>query len=601
MPAEDVIARLSVDGEPQFTQAMDRARGATTSAGAATAETGEQSRKGAGGLVKAAAAAAVVYKGFQGLKGAVNMTQQLAKDTAGFSRASGLSNKESQAWVVTAQQRGIETKQLQVGMATLGRNLGALGGSTKASSKMFDQLGLSQDRLLKMPMSERMSTISDAFAKMPDGAEKAALAQRVFGRAGQQLLPILNEGGAAMTDQLDAANNLVPELGSSGKAALDLAKQQRSLKMSMTGVQVAVGSALIPILAKLSKIVTPIITRFSALLAKSPALTTAVLALAGAFVAMMIVNKLNAVITAFRNVTLVQAAASKIAAAAQWLWNAALTANPIGLVVLAIVALVAGLVVAYAKVGWFRDAVNGAFRAIANVVGAVVGFIKRNWKLLAIILLAPISAPLAAAGVAFYLLRDKVGAVVSAIKNAFTSAANWVGDRVKQIVGFVTGIPGHIARVGSNMFKPIKDSITSAANWVRDKVQSIIGLVTKVVNEIKSIPSKVGGAISDAASSVGSLPGRALDAINPFATGGLIAAQTGLTARRRSTALVGERGPELATFPAGTRITPLPPPQLAASQLMGGGGRPMVAQVFLDRRMIAEAMASHTADQQAAR
>jgi hypothetical protein len=601
MPEEDVVARLRAEIDDSFTRVMGQAEQSTSQVGEASQQAGAGAKKGAGGLLKAAAAAAVLYKGYGALKGAINTTTTLAKDTAGFARASGLSTKESQAWVVIAQQRGIATKQLQTGMATLGRNLGALGGSTKASSKMFQQLGLDQQRLLQMPMEQRMAAISDAFSKMPDGANKAALAQRVFGRAGQQLLPILNEGGTAMSEQLDAANKLVPPLGKTGKAALDMAKQQRTLKMAMTGVQVSVGSALVPILSKLATIITPIITKFTALLNKSPALTTAIIALAGALAAMMVINKLNALVTQFKNVTLVQAAASKIAAAAQWLWNAAMTANPVLLIVVALVALGAGLVLAYQKVGWFRNAVNAAFNAVKNVVAAVINWIKNNWKLLAFILLAPISAPLAAAGAAFYLLRNQVGAVFGAIKSAISSAVGFVGARVKQIVGFVTAIPGQVARVGSDMFKPIKTAITSAADWVKNKIQAIIGLVTKVVNEIKSIPAKVGGALSDAAGAVTSLPGKALGAINPFATGGIIAAQTGLNASRRTTALVGERGPELGTFPAGTRITPLPPPQLAASQLTGDGGRPMVAQVFLDRRMIAEAMASFAADQQAAR
>ncbi|QIS20589.1 tape measure protein [Nocardia terpenica] len=45
-----------------------------------------------------------------------------------------------------------------------------------------------------------------------------------------------------------------------------------------------------------------------------------------------------------RVAALASAAASRVAAAAQWLWNAALTANPIGLVIAAVAALVAGLV-----------------------------------------------------------------------------------------------------------------------------------------------------------------------------------------------------------------------------------------------------------------
>lgn len=49
----------------------------------------------------------------------------------------------------------------------------------------------------------------------------------------------------------------------------------------------------------------------------------------------------------------------------QWALNAALTANPLGLVILAIVALVAAVVIAYKKSDTFRAIVQAAFRGVA--------------------------------------------------------------------------------------------------------------------------------------------------------------------------------------------------------------------------------------------
>ena len=57
--------------------------------------------------------------------------------------------------------------------------------------------------------------------------------------------------------------------------------------------------------------------------------------------------------------------AQKAVAAAQWLLNAAMSANPIGLVVIAIAALAAGLIYAYQNSETFRNVVDGAFKAIA--------------------------------------------------------------------------------------------------------------------------------------------------------------------------------------------------------------------------------------------
>lgn len=67
----------------------------------------------------------------------------------------------------------------------------------------------------------------------------------------------------------------------------------------------------------------------------------------------------------------------KIAAAAQVVWNAVLSMNPIGLVVLALAALTAAFVIAYQHSETFRDIVNGAFNAVkkvADVVGAAIAF-----------------------------------------------------------------------------------------------------------------------------------------------------------------------------------------------------------------------------------
>ena len=81
--------------------------------------------------------------------------------------------------------------------------------------------------------------------------------------------------------------------------------------------------------------------------------------------------------------TTAQTVATKAAAAGQWLLNAAMNANPIMWVVLAIAGLVAILVVAYKKSETFRNIVNKAFEGIKAVAGtvlnAIVGFFKSAW------------------------------------------------------------------------------------------------------------------------------------------------------------------------------------------------------------------------------
>ena len=131
--------------------------------------------------------------------------------------------------------------------------------------------------------------------------------------------------------------------------------------------------------------------------------------------------------------TIASTAATKAATAGQWLLNAALDANPIGLIIIGLVAAAAGLVILYKKSAVARNIINGAFSGIRKVVGGVVslfthgipnaitgvvGFVKSHWKPIVGIILGPIG--LIVIGVTSHLdtIRDKFpnqGKTLSAI------------------------------------------------------------------------------------------------------------------------------------------------------------------------------------------
>ena len=67
----------------------------------------------------------------------------------------------------------------------------------------------------------------------------------------------------------------------------------------------------------------------------------------------------------------VQAVWTKAVAAAQWLWNIALSANPIGLIIVAIVALVAVFRFLVDKCETFRKIVTAVFEAVWRVIKTV--------------------------------------------------------------------------------------------------------------------------------------------------------------------------------------------------------------------------------------
>ena len=123
-------------------------------------------------------------------------------------------------------------------------------------------------------------------------------------------------------------------------------------------------------------------------------LTAAVVAVTAAVLSYKATVAATTAITALQTAaTTAMAAAHKAAAAgatglqvAQAALNTVLSANPIGLVVAALAALAAGLVTAYHTSETFRNIVNGAFQAVANIaqstIGAAIGWLdKLSYKL----------------------------------------------------------------------------------------------------------------------------------------------------------------------------------------------------------------------------
>ncbi|MDR4073116.1 NlpC/P60 family protein [Lactiplantibacillus plantarum] len=93
--------------------------------------------------------------------------------------------------------------------------------------------------------------------------------------------------------------------------------------------------------------------------------------------------------------TMVRLAKSeKVAAAGQWLLNAAMDANPIGIAVIAIASLTAGLILAYKHIKPFREWVNKTFKSVVNFgkgiakwgsnvgksVGKALGNMSKKWN-----------------------------------------------------------------------------------------------------------------------------------------------------------------------------------------------------------------------------
>ncbi|MGY4098041.1 phage tail tape measure protein [Nocardia sp. R16R-3T] len=254
---------------------------------------------------------------------------------------------------------------------------------------------------------------------------------------------------------------------------------------------------------------------------------TATMVLAGVFgtVAGAIVAVKVATI-AWNTAQTVAAGATKAWTAVQWLWNAAMSANPLGLVVIAIAALVAGIVVAYQKSETFREIVQGAWEGIKTAALFVwdnvlkpffswwVGNLQKageiaTWLWQNVIQPGFDGIGAIISGAWSNVIKpalDALGAAWSWIGDKAGEAKDWIVDKWNAMVDFVTELPGRVTSAASGLWDTIKESFKSAINWLikawndfRLSFDFTIPIIDKRIQfsiETPDIPMLAGGGIA---------------------------------------------------------------------------------------------------------
>lgn len=172
-----------------------------------------------------------------------------------MSQKIGISRKGFQEWDFILSQSGTDIEKLQVGMKTMVQRMDESVKGTGRGSEAFNKLGLSvKDLNGNMKSQEQMfEETARALQGMPAGAEKSQLAFDLFGKAGLELMPMLN-GAAGSIDEMKAK---AEELGlvisdDAVDAGVQFTDAMDQLKRSMGAVGTNIGAALMPMFIALS-------------------------------------------------------------------------------------------------------------------------------------------------------------------------------------------------------------------------------------------------------------------------------------------------------------------------------------------------------------
>lgn len=440
-----------------------RIQGDTSGATKALESTGKSASTWSGKLSGAAKVAGAGLVGLgallvSGTKAAAEDQQaqvllaQAMKNSAGATDAQIASTED---WIAkTALASGVADDDLRPALSNLVRATGDV-------SKAQDAMGLALD--ISAATGKDVQSVSVGLAKAYAG-NTASLGK---------LVPGIDKATLASGDMTKISAELAKQVGGSSAAAAGTAAgQYQRMQVALGETQETIGGLLLPALTSLLAIFQPMLASLS----QNTKLVRVLVIVFAALAATVVV--VNAATKAYTAATKIAAVASRIWAAAQWLVNAALTANPIGLVVLAIVGLVAAIVIAYKKSQTFRDIVNAAFRSVLTVVQGVWNWIRSNWPLLLGVLLGPFGVAVAVIIRNFDTIKNAAQAVYDFLRGIFDKIAS----AVSHVSGLIKKIP-HPSIPDLNPFSAAAPSRTARA------APQVAGLG-------RSAGTRVGGATS---------------------------------------------------------------------------------------------------------
>jgi phage-related protein len=350
-----------------------------------------------------------------------------------------------------SKSAAIADDDLRPALDNLVRGFGNTEDATKA-------LGLATD--ISAGTGKDLGAVSEALMKAAMGSTGALSKMGVETK---------NADGSAKS-----LNQIMSDLSTtfSGQAAASAdtaAGKMRGAKIQFGEFQETLGTALLPILGMFAgalNAIIPVLSRFAPI----------IVPLAAAFALWNVaVSVATAVQTAF---------GVSLGISVGWL----------ALIVVAIAALVAGIIWAYNNVDWFRAGVQAAFKVISvafdvivDAAKAVWGWVSDHWPLLLVMLTGPIGGAV--------LLITKHW---DTIKDGATAVWQWVVDKWDAIaggIGAAVGVVGGVIRTLTDLFRLPMDAATAMYEWIRDKFDALAGVISGIVGAIAGAIGSVVNAI----------------------------------------------------------------------------------------------------------
>jgi lambda family phage tail tape measure protein len=174
-----------------------------------------------------------------------------------LSQSTGIAVETLSSLKYAAEMADIDLDSLAKGIEKLSRNMLEAQAGTGEAKDAIKAMGLSiQDSGRNLLSSDKvLGEIADKFAGMEDGAGKTALAIKLFGRSGAELIPLLNQGSGSIAEMRAEAEKLGLVMSSEMAQQMERINDNfKRMHASTQGVAIAIMSGLAPTLENLTNI-----------------------------------------------------------------------------------------------------------------------------------------------------------------------------------------------------------------------------------------------------------------------------------------------------------------------------------------------------------
>ncbi|HEX4123769.1 MAG TPA: hypothetical protein VHY37_03520 [Tepidisphaeraceae bacterium] len=290
-----------------------------------------------------------------------------AKEGSDIARASETTGVKAPALSqlkYAASDAGVEFDALTDSLSKMQRNLYQAGEGSKETADAFSKIGLTVAQLKSMSPEQQFKAIATGLTKLSNETDRTGVTMTIFGRSGQELRPLLDEGGKGINDLMKKADSLGLTMSSeTAAAALDFDKTLKDLWEVVGMGAVKIGSTLAPALKQAAISLTGAASAVGDFLTKHSGLVVAAMLGAGA------VAGLGVAVVAVGTALSALGTIAGVAAGGIGLVTGAigLMLSPIGLIVAAIGAA-----------GYALINLGGVGRTVGNYLSGAFGVMKED-------------------------------------------------------------------------------------------------------------------------------------------------------------------------------------------------------------------------------